>query len=370
MKNKLLIIISLLFINMGVAYADNKLLDYFHEEDIEILLNSNLKSRSNTFSSLSIPSHIAQHYLDFSRNFNEDHYSPAKNKKYSSHAKIKMDGFWILLYSISNNNINNVFIATYDEEKDDVISRLHIARYINSYNVDLDFSFFFGENPPEITVTTEFSRSVESEPTLLHETYRLDKTLTLIEYDEISWPNNCLKYTKINAELEENGLDSMSEEEFLGLFKTYSKLSEIPFVFDGYFEDIPAGSNLIPNSAYLCYLFPCKNEYKNQSIIRYPLSYYAIGKIWTGKCWLLVYRVFNSIHYTDLYISSYSKGKHKPDATLLLHSYDYVECTLFDKCVQLKYKDKQWPLPRAAAKKEFRRLDANFTVMTPRRKKR
>ena len=28
---------------MGVAYADNKLLDYFHEEDIEILLNSNLK---------------------------------------------------------------------------------------------------------------------------------------------------------------------------------------------------------------------------------------------------------------------------------------------------------------------------------------
>ena len=43
MKNKLLIIISLLFINMGVAYADNKLLDYFHEEDIEILLNSNLK---------------------------------------------------------------------------------------------------------------------------------------------------------------------------------------------------------------------------------------------------------------------------------------------------------------------------------------
>lgn len=359
---------------MGGAYAVNKLLDYFHEEDIEILEffdTPYLLPIPDSISCLSIPSHIAQHYLDFSRNFNEDHYSPAKNKKYSSHAKIKMDGFWILLYSISNNNIINVYIATYDEEKDDVISRLHIARFINPYTLDLYFSYFFGNNPPAITVTTEFPRSVESEPTLLHETYRLDKTLTLIEYDEISWPNNCLKYTKINAELEENGLDSMSEEEFLGLFKTYSKLSEIPFVFDGYFEDIPAGSNLIPNSAYLCYLFPCKNEYKNQPIIRYPLSYYAIGKIWTGNCWLLVYRVFNSIRYTDLYISSYSKGKHKPDATLLLHSYYYVECTIFDKCVQLTYnKDRQWPLPRAAAKKEFRRLDANFTVMTPRRKKR
>ena len=37
MKNKLLIIISFLFLNMGGAYAVNKLLDYFHEENIRKL---------------------------------------------------------------------------------------------------------------------------------------------------------------------------------------------------------------------------------------------------------------------------------------------------------------------------------------------
>ena len=54
---------------MGVAYADNKLLDYFHEEDIEILEffdTTYLLPIPDSISCLSIPSHIAQHYLDLS----------------------------------------------------------------------------------------------------------------------------------------------------------------------------------------------------------------------------------------------------------------------------------------------------------------
>ena len=164
--------------------------------------------------------------------------------------------------------------------------------------------------------------------------------------------------------MEENSLDNMSEEEFLGLFKTYSKLSEIPLELDGYFEDIPAGSNLIPGNAYLSFLFPCKNECKYDYIIRYPLSYYAIGKIWTGNCWLLIYRLFNSIHYTDLYISSYSKGRHKPDATLLLFRYGYVKCTLFDRSIQLTYRDRQWPQLSIQTHKETRLLNKYFSLKT------
>lgn len=365
MKNKLLIIISFLFLNMGGAYAVNKLLDYFHEENIRKLDSfSDMTDMSLTLDSTckAIPSLIAHHYLDLSQNYNEDHYSLAKNKKYNSHAKIKMDGFWILFYSTYNNSIINFFIATYDEEKDDVIARLHIARYLNYNSLDLQYSLNHDKN--QITITTEFPRSVEAEPTLLHETYRLDKKLTLIEYDDITWDNHYLTYKTINAELEENSLDNMSEEEFLGLFKTYSKLSEIPLELDGYFEDIPAGSNLIPGNAYLSFLFPCKNECKYDFIIRYPLSYYAIGKIWTGNCWLLIYRLFNSIHYTDLYISSYSKGRHKPDATLLLFRYGYVKCTLFDRSIQLTYRDRQWPQLSIQTHKETRLLNKYFSLKT------
>ena len=347
-----ILLIIFFFFCFNHVSSQPKILDLFPVQNYDSIQSFNM----GRYLGNKIPDNYVLKYFDHVANTYNLNLFNGNKKSYYSIARIKEGDYWILVLCSYDSIYKDIFLFTFDEIIDETISKIHIKRELCGIEENLSYFFYHDKKThgkKELKTRRIFPCSVEGEPTLQHEKYKLDRRITRIEKDDVVFKNGCLGYDIIPINQNIDTLNTINK--ILDLFPTLTGIEQIP-------TTPPSHLFLLKEIPYevMTRLFgKTKNECEYNLYNRYPLFYYAIGKIRIKYNWVLCYCETDTYEH-NMFLAIIPNSKERVSSELLIFNNKQCHSIIKNNYIYISFKYPNWHDGLSINRRERYIIDDHF----------